>query len=100
MSPSRLRLSRSMIFSKTDTRPASSAGQAFSGSCSSTSPGRKAGAWQSAGFLGLEPVKDLVRPEPLEALESLVEAGELVGRDTAHLLDRAHVLLVEQRDDV
>src|ERR1043166_5721928 len=66
----------------------------------SASPGGAAGAWLIAGFLGLEPVEDLVGPEPLEALERLVEAGELVGGDAAHLLDRAHVLLVEQRDDV
>src|SRR5262249_56335427 len=63
-------------------------------------PGRAAGAWKCAGFLGSEPVEDLVGPEPLEPLERFVEAGELVGRDTADLLDRADVLLVKQRYDV
>src|SRR5262249_10810631 len=66
----------------------------------STSPGLPAGAWLFAGFLGSEPVEDLVGPEALETLERLVEAGELVGRNPADLLDRAHVLLVKQRDDV
>src|SRR5215813_11629449 len=66
----------------------------------SQGPGLAAGAWQIAGFLGSEPVEDLVGPEPFEPLERLVEAGELVGRDASHLLDGADVLLVKQRDDV
>src|SRR5262245_52229784 len=45
-------------------------------------------------------VEDLIRPEPLEAVQRLVERRELVGIDAADLLDRAHVLLIERVDDV
>src|SRR5215211_274641 len=48
----------------------------------------------------LQPVKDLVGPEPLEPLQRLVEAGELGGADATHLLDRAHVLVIQRLDDV
>src|SRR5215471_11054743 len=48
----------------------------------------------------LETVKNLVVPEPLEAVQRLVQVGELVGIDAADLLHRALVLLVERIDDV
>src|ERR1043166_4283914 len=66
----------------------------------STGPRAAAGACLMGGLLGLEPVEDLVGPESLEPLERLVQPSKFVGRNAAYLLDRAHVLLVEQRDDV
>jgi hypothetical protein len=39
-------------------------------------------------------IEDLVGPEALEPLQRLVERGELVGIDVAHLLDGADVLLI------
>src|SRR5437870_3142825 len=50
--------------------------------------------------LSSQPIEDLVGPEPLEPLQRLVEAGELVGVDAADLLDRAHVLVVQALDDI
>src|SRR5215471_19656924 len=47
-----------------------------------------------------EPVENLVGPEPLEPLQRLVETGELRRADAAHLLDRAHMLVVQRLDDV
>src|SRR3984893_2582837 len=44
----------------------------------------------------LQPIQDLIGPEALEAMQRLVQHGELVRRDSADLLDRAHVLLVER----
>src|SRR5690242_3333599 len=44
----------------------------------------------------LQPIEDLVGPEALEPVQRLVQPSELVGRDAADLLDRAHVLLVER----
>src|SRR6185437_16070669 len=48
----------------------------------------------------LEAIQDLIGPEALEPVQRLVERGELVGVDAAHLLNGAHVLLVERLDDV
>src|SRR6202166_2903920 len=47
-----------------------------------------------------EPVQDLVGPEPLEAMQRLVERRELLVRDAADLLHRLDVLLVERIDDL
>src|SRR5437868_2267788 len=49
--------------------------------------------------VGSEAIEDLVGPEPLEAVQGLVEAGELLVRDAADLLDRLDVLLIERVDD-
>src|SRR5215813_2515995 len=59
-------------------------------------PGRTAGGEE----VRLQPVEDLVGPEPLEPVQRFVEGRELVGADTADLLDSADVLLVERLDDV
>src|SRR6185312_1261254 len=50
--------------------------------------------------VGLEPVEDLVGPETLEPVQRLVECRELLGIDSADLLNRSYVLLVERLDDV
>src|SRR6266480_2710573 len=47
-----------------------------------------------------QPIENLIGPEPLEPMQRLVEPGELVARDAADLLHRAHVLLVERTDDL
>src|SRR6516162_9434579 len=47
-----------------------------------------------------QPIKDLIGPEPLEALQRLVERRELVAIDAADLGHGGHVLLVERIDDV
>src|SRR6516162_2153262 len=47
-----------------------------------------------------QPIKDLIGPEPLEALQRLVERRELVAIDAADLSHGGHVLLVERIDDV
>src|SRR6186997_594770 len=52
------------------------------------------------GRFSLDPVKDLVGPEPLEPVQRLVECGELVAGNATDLLHRANVLLVETFDDV
>src|SRR5256885_3290659 len=46
-----------------------------------------------------KPIEDLVGPEPLEAMQRLVERRELLVRDAADLLYRLDVLLVERVDD-
>src|SRR4029077_514239 len=48
----------------------------------------------------LQPVENLVGPEPLEPVQRLVEHRELVGIDAADLLHGAHVFLVERVDGV
>src|ERR1700760_4854762 len=56
----------------------------------------------SLGRLGqrcLEAIQDLVGPEPLEAIQRLVQRRELLVRDAADLLDRLDVLLIERIDD-
>src|SRR5436190_18304429 len=53
-------------------------------------------SWLCAEEKRLQPIEDLVGPETLEAMQRLVQHGELVRRDAADLLDRAHVLLVER----
>src|SRR6201994_657152 len=56
----------------------------------------------SLGRLGqrcLEAIQDLVGPEPLEAVQRLVQRRELLVRDAADLLDRLDVLLIERVDD-
>src|SRR5262245_43243105 len=50
--------------------------------------------------LGLQPIEDLIGPEPLEPMQRLVEGRELLGVDAADLLDRANVFLVERLHDV
>src|SRR6266540_3129442 len=47
-----------------------------------------------------QPIKNLIGPEPLEALQRLVEHRELVAIDAADLHHGGHVLLVERIDDV
>src|SRR5262245_15424528 len=47
-----------------------------------------------------ETIEDLVGPEPLEAVQRLVQRGELLARDAADLLNRLDVLLVERVDDL
>src|SRR5947207_14441204 len=44
----------------------------------------------------LQPIEDLIGPEALEAVQRLVQHGELIRRDATDLLHRAHVLLVER----
>src|SRR5690348_6417585 len=53
----------------------------------------------SALNFSLETVQDLVGPEPLEAMQRLVQRRELLVRDAADLLHRLDVLLVERVDD-
>src|SRR5579862_866495 len=48
----------------------------------------------------LQPVENLIGPEPLEPVQCLVEHRELVGIDAADLLHGAHVLLVQRVDGV
>ena len=48
----------------------------------------------------LEPVKDLISPEPLKPMQRLVQGRELLGVDAADLRDGLHVLLVQTIDDV
>src|SRR5713226_3729908 len=48
----------------------------------------------------LQPIQNLIGPEPLEAVERLVERREFVGIDAADLLHRADMLQVERIDDV
>jgi hypothetical protein len=47
-----------------------------------------------------EPIQDLVGPEPLEAMQRLVQRRKLLVRDAADLLHRLDVLLVERVDDL
>src|ERR1700733_1034448 len=61
-------------------------------------PGLKVRAAEGSGRL--EPIENLVGPEALQAVQSLVEDAELVGVDTANLFHRPHVLVVERVDDV
>src|SRR5215475_14702291 len=63
-------------------------------------PGRDAGKSASKLVRRLQPVQDLVSPEPLEPMQRLVQGRELIGVDAADLLDRANVLLVERLHDV
>ena len=61
--------------------------------------------WGSAGAeivqsIALEPVEDLVGPEPLEPVQRLVQRRELFVRDAADLLHGLDVLLVERVDDL
>src|SRR5215471_6845933 len=46
-----------------------------------------------------ETIQDLVGPEPLEAMQRLVQRRELLVRDAADLLDRLDVLLIQRLDD-
>src|SRR4029453_7638581 len=68
--------------------------------CKKEAPARRAGAESIHPQWNLEPVEDLVGPEPLEPVQRLVERGELLGVDTADLLNRAYMLLVEPLDDI
>src|SRR5262245_61202393 len=58
-------------------------------------PGQSQGATQHEQSCRLQPIEDLVGPEPLEPVQRLVEGRELLGIDAADLLDRANVLLVK-----
>src|ERR1700761_3371763 len=53
----------------------------------------------SALNFSLETVQDLVGPEPLEAMQRLVQGREFLVRDAADLLHGLDVLLVERIDD-
>src|SRR6185503_17564147 len=60
---------------------------------------------ETAGLAALfekisEPIEDLVGPEPLEAVQRLVQGRELLVRDAADLLHRLDVLLVKRVDDL
>src|ERR1700744_836915 len=46
-----------------------------------------------------EPIEDLVGPEPLEAMQRLVQRRKFLVRDAADLFDGLDVLLVERIDD-
>src|SRR6201996_9559612 len=46
-----------------------------------------------------EPIQDLVGPEPLEAMQRLVQGRELLVGDATDLLHRLDVLLIERVDD-
>src|SRR6478609_10881812 len=46
-----------------------------------------------------EPIQDLVGPEPLEAVQRLVQGRELLVRDAADLFHGLDVLLIERVDD-
>src|ERR1700733_7104241 len=46
-----------------------------------------------------EPIQDLVGPEPLEAVQRLVQGREFLVRDAADLLHGLDVLLIERIDD-
>src|SRR3984885_2492491 len=63
-----------------------------------TEPGLKVRTTQESVWL--QPIKNLVGPETLQAMQSLVEDAELVGVDAAHLFHRPHVLVVERVDAV
>src|SRR5687768_454382 len=62
--------------------------------------GRRRAPAASVRLSRSEAVADLVGPEALEAREGLVEALEVVVRDTADRLDRLAVLVVERLDDL
>src|SRR5262249_37042485 len=47
-----------------------------------------------------ETIEDLVGPEPLEAMQRLVQRRKFLVRDAADLLDRLDVLLIERIDDL
>src|SRR3954471_25042122 len=53
-----------------------------------------------AGSRSLEPIQNLISPEPLEAVQRLVQRRELVGINAADLLDRTDVLLIQRVHDV
>src|SRR5437773_11660417 len=57
-------------------------------------------AWPSSRTRFSEPIQDLVGPEPLEAMQRLVQRRELLVGDAADLLHRLDVLLVERVDDL
>src|SRR5262245_28575737 len=61
-----------------------------------TAPGRNA----RVDKVRLQPVEDLIGPEPLEPVQRLVQRRELVGTDATDLLDRANVLLIKRLDDI
>src|SRR5215813_13775990 len=50
--------------------------------------------------VALQPIKNLVGPEPFEAVQRLIEHAEVIGVDPAHLLHRTHMLFVERIDGV
>src|SRR5208337_1758824 len=61
--------------------------------------GRPASASSLVKELLSEPILDLVAPVTLETLQRDVDAGEIVARNAADLLDRAGVLVVHAGDD-
>src|SRR5262245_4188200 len=57
-------------------------------------------ATQESDEVRLQPVEDLIGPEPLKPVQRLVQRRELVGTDATDLLDRANVLLIKRLDDI
>src|ERR1700716_3892258 len=51
------------------------------------------------GIMPSEPIQDLVGPEPLEAMQRLVQRREFLVRDAADLFGGLDVLLIERIDD-
>jgi len=59
-----------------------------------------AGLFSRAGLAAfLEPIQDLIGPEPLEPMQRFVQRCELLVRNAANLLDGLDVLLVERIHD-
>src|SRR4051812_970515 len=56
--------------------------------------------WGRLGREFSEPIEDLVGPEPLEAVQRLVQRGELLAGDAADLFHRLDVLLGQAVDDL
>src|SRR5260221_3260673 len=75
----------------------------FRGGAKRKKPGRSRAFCRVLGKrppLRLEPVENLVRPEPLQPLERTIEIMKVGGRDAADLIDRADVAVVEGVDDL
>src|SRR5439155_24820392 len=71
------------------------AGTSGASGASPSKTGRRGAPLCNSPRSRLQPIQDLIGPEALEPVQRLVQAGELVGRNPADLLDRAHVLPVE-----
>src|SRR6516162_6261207 len=59
-----------------------------------------AGTWGRQPKRRSQPIEDLIGPEPLQALQRLVERREFLASDSADLGHGGHVLLVKRIDDV
>src|SRR5947209_10762968 len=57
-------------------------------------PGARPGRAITSRSEGLQPVEDLVGPEPLQPMQRLVQGCELVAVDAAYRLHGANVLLI------